>query len=77
MVRDPPLWSLQLEELNRREHQEHWHYLLKQSEADREIVRQQEKQKRKPDTEAGPSGLQRLKNLTLSVLLDSSDSESD
>ena len=31
---------------------------------------------RQPE-EAGPSGLQRIKNLTLSVLLDSSDSESD
>ena len=77
LVRDPPLFSLQFEELNRRADQEHWRYILRQSEADREIVRQQEKQKRKSDTEAGPSGLQRLKNLTLSVLLDRSDSESD
>ena len=51
---------------------------MRQSEADKEIVRQQEKQKREADKEeAGPSGLQRIKDMTLSILLDRPDSESE
>ena len=72
------MWSLLGERLNERAHQEHWRYILKQSEADRETVRQQEKQKRESDREeAGPSGLQRIKDLTLSLLLDRPDSDSE
>ena len=77
LVRDPPLWSLQFEELNRKADQEFWRYILKQSEADKEIVRQQQQQQQKSHSEAGPSGRQRLKNIVKSVLLDRSDSESD
>ena len=75
LVRDPPLWSSVYQELNWKADQEYWRYIQKQSEEDKETVRQQEQQQQESDPEEGPSGRQRLKNFCKSVLLDRPDSD--
>ena len=72
------MWSLVGETLNEREHREHWRYILCQNETDKELIRQEEKRKREADKEeAGPSGLKKFRDITLSVMRDTPDSDSD
>ena len=59
----------------RQPYKEHRRYIQEQSEEDKEILRQQEKEKQEPDPETGPSGRQGLKDLCKSVLLDRPDSD--
>ena len=56
-------------------YREYRRYIQEQSEEDREILRQQEKEKQESDPETGPSGRQGLKNICKSVLLDRPDSD--
>ena len=69
--RPPPLVRVYY----RKPYREHRRYIQEQSEEDKEILRQQEKEKQEPDPEAGPSGRQGLKDLCKSVLLDRPDSD--
>ena len=69
--RPPPLVRVYY----RQPYREHRRYIQEQSEEDKDILRQQEKEKQEPDPEAGPSGRQRLKDLCKSVLLDRPDSD--
>ena len=69
--RPPPLVRVYY----RKPYREYRRYIQEQSEEDKEILRQQEKEKQEPDPEAGPSGRQGLKDLCKSVLLDRPDSD--
>ena len=69
--RPPPLVRVYY----RQPYKEHRRYIQEQSEEDKDILRQQEKEKLEPNPEAGPSGRQILKGLCKSVLLDRPDSD--